>query len=538
MDAVELAKASIPIWVRYGPFLVLPSLSFLIGILLPWFATKFVGRTRTGTRALADEVMLVEETDPKSRDHWTHQASARWGQRTITRQLALLIPLLLMSGAAAPLGTMLVAVPTNVLVAMIGAAGYVGSLLFRWRLMQAIVPGTKFFAGWLREGIGFLFNAPTVPVAVLFYFLYTSSGFGWRWCAVFALNTAVTAVALRGGAMRLARACRLAAKAPADIQHAVSKVAQRANRPPPEVFVVAFPGVNALASPFSDAIAFSERAVETLSVDELAAIAAHEIGHLSEPGWAVALRWTQALIGGSLGALRPLFDLIGLKGTAIAYLVVFALLVSLRRVTHRLETRADEAAVAQSDGAEYARALEHIYRANMVPPVLAGQFLTHPNLYDRLLASGMTPDYLRPAGPKMGRVRIALVASVVSLIAIFPLLNAATTHPPAWLISSEVTRAQVAVAVFGARAWHLGRLGGVLEDAGQLEPAVNLFRAAKALAPDAIYYQARFSVGLAKSGACDQARIALDQMKETPPRDNRDAQNSAWATQQIADYCP
>lgn len=47
-------------------------------------------------------------------------------------------------------------------------------------------------------------------------------------------------------------------------------------------------------------------------------------------------------------------------------------------------------------GVVYARALEKLHEDTLLPAVVAKEHLTHPHLYDRLLAAGVTPDYPRP----------------------------------------------------------------------------------------------------------------------------------------------
>jgi hypothetical protein len=75
-----------------------------------------------------------------------------------------------------------------------------------------------------------------------------------------------------------------------------------------------------------------------------------------------------------------------------------------RDISRKLEVRADEMAKAQEhDPGTYARALARIYQDNMVPAVTAGRG-THPHLYDRLVAAGVTPDFPRPAAAKLGHV--------------------------------------------------------------------------------------------------------------------------------------
>jgi len=59
--------------------------------------------------------------------------------------------------------------------------------------------------------------------------------------------------------------------------------------------------------------------------------------------------------------------------------------------------RADHIANSNElDPGTYARALERIYEDNLLPAVNAKDRATHPHLYDRLLAAGVTPQFPRP----------------------------------------------------------------------------------------------------------------------------------------------
>jgi hypothetical protein len=76
-----------------------------------------------------------------------------------------------------------------------------------------------------------------------------------------------------------------------------------------------------------------------------------------------------------------------------------------------MEIRADKAAIEnQLDTAVYARALAHMYEANQMPAVMPRRSLgPHPDLYDRMLEAGLTPDFPKPSPPKRR-------ASLVSLL--------------------------------------------------------------------------------------------------------------------------
>jgi Zn-dependent protease with chaperone function len=67
------------------------------------------------------------------------------------------------------------------------------------------------------------------------------------------------------------------------------------------------------------------------------------------------------------------------------------------KISRRLEKHADLIAKSnEPDAGIFARALLRIHEDNLVPSVLRGGHASHPHLYDRLLAAGVTPDFPRP----------------------------------------------------------------------------------------------------------------------------------------------
>jgi hypothetical protein len=63
--------------------------------------------------------------------------------------------------------------------------------------------------------------------------------------------------------------------------------------------------------------------------------------------------------------------------------------------------------------------LARLHEDNLVPAVVAQQHSTHPHLYDRLIAAGVTPDFPRPpAAAKMAwhGLLFSILAGVLALI--------------------------------------------------------------------------------------------------------------------------
>jgi hypothetical protein len=74
-----------------------------------------------------------------------------------------------------------------------------------------------------------------------------------------------------------------------------------------------------------------------------------------------------------------------------------------RKLSRKLEIRADCIAKSnEPDSGAYAQALARLHEDNLAPAVMLKERMTHPNLYDRLLAAGVTPDFPRPAPAQPG----------------------------------------------------------------------------------------------------------------------------------------
>ena len=155
----------------------------------------------------------------------------------------------------------------------------------------------------------------------------------------------------------------------------------------------------AYAFPFTGELIFSERLLRVCTDEEVATICAHELAHLGEPGMVLAGRFAGSLMFFPLLFLNPCFHSWGM---GFLLLPLFSLLLARfsKWLSLRMERRADQAGTgSQVDEGVYARALEKLYRENQVPAVNINNSQTHPHLYDRMLAAGITPEYPRPARP-------------------------------------------------------------------------------------------------------------------------------------------
>lgn len=224
-----------------------------------------------------------------------------------------------------------------------------------------------------------------------------------------------------GGWLQLAAECGLATPAEAELHELVNRRAIQAGVEVRAVWILKGQMANAFALPITREVLFTERAVQTHPPEELAAITAHELGHFAESKGVLLLRVAGALWYLPLIFLSPLvhrFGFHGFLGVLVAGVGVVAL---MKRLSHRLEIKADQVACESAeDKINFARALERMHEVNQVPAVFPGR-QTHPHLYDRMLAAGVTPDYPRPAEPA-NLYRVSVVYGGLIGAALFQLL--------------------------------------------------------------------------------------------------------------------
>ena len=194
---------------------------------------------------------------------------------------------------------------------------------------------------------------------------------------------------------------------------------------PRSVDELGLPMANAFAFIAAGSIGATSAALAILTDDELSAVCAHELGHLSEPRW---VRMTRLLVSFVVGALiaapamirATVGSFMGAGAFVGALCVPFGCLCFLWlyiRLNRRMEVRAD-ALGRQFEPAPgvYARALEKLYEINLVPVVISKR-MTHPDLYDRLVGAGAPPEYERPHAPPGWPRRLGLLTVLVGSIA-------------------------------------------------------------------------------------------------------------------------
>ena len=367
--------------------------------------------------------------------HWTERARLSWPGRRLEPLSGILVPFLMLSFVVAvpppsPLavgegpGGLPAGTTTRVLLLV---AGYLGLIQARLGWERRVNPAATLSplgrrAGWIL-----------VPLTLAFWIWLPYAIFG-RWLIHrTALDLAIVGGGLLaivayqlGGWLMVLRWAGLRRPAPERLRAVVARVSERMGIRPRAVEVIVQSQANAMAFPLTGRILVTEATLAVLDDDELSVICAHELAHLGEPRGVLVARLVYGIAYPMVLALPML--LMALADRLFPFetgLAVFSALASLwicglflhTRLYHRMEIRADEMARGvQADPGTYARALEKLYEVNATPVVLGAGRGMYPELYDRMVASGLTPGYARPAAPPRWPFWLGLVVMIVASI--------------------------------------------------------------------------------------------------------------------------
>lgn len=188
---------------------------------------------------------------------------------------------------------------------------------------------------------------------------------------------------------------------------------------PRNIWLADSPIANAIAFPIINSVTFTTRTMESLDDEECLSVMYHEYAHLREP-WAVRLMRILPMLSFYIFIfLCPMHHAFEAFGILLLALLFFGIIQSTNAVMRRMEHRADDHSIAMSDhSAVYARALEKIHEASQIPAIMASKKMIHPNLYDRMLQAGLTPDYeppLPPAGISVAAM-LLIILSIITFI--------------------------------------------------------------------------------------------------------------------------
>jgi len=327
--------------------------------------------------------------------HWTERARLLYPARKTSR-----INLWFITIALTFIG--LVLDPSlNILVTAIPAL--LGALLGGYPMCRELFPETR-FKPWLHLVLSTLLLLLGFWLVIFFGAVAMPPHFGLLAWIIGGTVLFLQVAFLSGLGIRLLRWLRLLKPAPESLQALVQEMSQKMQVFVRATWVLSTHLSNAVALPLARQLIFTAKLLATHPDEEIKAICAHELGHLNESRKVIFVRTLVALSLFPLIFLKPVAALIGLtKGLLLLSLPVLVLLLVSFRLGRRMEKRADQIAVKDRfvEPAVYARALERLYQTNLMPAVLPRRaHRIHPDLYDRMLAAGVAPDFPKPAPAK------------------------------------------------------------------------------------------------------------------------------------------
>ena len=517
IDWIEPARRLLPAWIGWAYWIWLPIYAAAAWA-SAWICRGLVLRGYRRAEGL----------------HWTERARAAFPARAAS-SLPVLVALISGLCVQAQLGAFSRVHPSAFAV-LVGTACYLCALVTWPGLVARLLERPVRYAELARSHLVFwLMLMPMMPLGSATALLLPSEP-GLTGGLMLALGSLLCLGVCWGGAIPIALAMRLAAPAGPRLGEIVGSVARRMGVSVNGVYEIALDGANALAYPLGRAVLFTERALVVLNDDEIAAIAAHELGHVSEPrsvalGRVVPVVYMYFVIAGS--RWLPKAQPVVLLAFGIGLLLMMLALPALAR---RLERRADAAGLAHEEvPGLYAAALERIGRDNLLPAVMPGRAGSHPHLYDRLASSDRPPSYPRPDPPS--RFRGAFVLAMgLSLVAVIP-TGAALARAHA---TDDENGHVYSLAFWGGGAWDLKNLGWLRSEDGDSPGAATFLSAASALLPNDIYAPSEAAIHWSQIEHCSEARLQLEMARSRVAArpSERHQRVVGQAGEDVAEACP
>lgn len=333
---------------------------------------------------------------------WRRASASHWAVRAVPLHLARLAHLQAQWFLPIAVALVLAVFPREHVSALSAAAGAFFGIMLAGRLIDGAAFPEWRFRAWLG------FSASQVAQRML---LWLALGAGivlmpqpvdrraiWIVCGYLGFSALLAA----GGANILWRLLGFVRPANSRLGRIVEGAVAQTGVPVRGAWEIDIPVDYAAALVVSRELVFSRSMLERFSDDALHAICLHELAHLTEPRWVVVIRALVAPVSQvPLLFLGPVFWSEWRSLTFGLFLAMFGVQRLYARLSVRLEKAADRYAVQHApDAVVYARALESMHQHNQVPVVLSkSSASTHPDVYDRMLAAGVTPDYPRPDPP-------------------------------------------------------------------------------------------------------------------------------------------
>jgi hypothetical protein len=266
---------------------------------------------------------------------------------------------------------------------------------------------------------------------------------------------------------------------------------------------------NAVAFPLLGEIAITKPALELLDRDELEAVMRHEVDHLREPRWQARLRAVPMLFMLAMGWWHPILTRFGGWPVLALYVLFLLSAMVLRKVTRRAERHADHRASGGASPA-YARGLEKLHEWNLGRAVNMKRS-THPGLYERMVAAGVTPAWSQPKPAAPSPLLFLILACLGVAFAI------ALVQQP-YRTSADRASALRQLARGGHDAQALLDLGRLEHYERHDEAALVFLRCSSAVDRHSPLANAEAAIVLASLGRCAEARAELDEARRRDVR--------------------
>ncbi|MEZ0296498.1 MAG: M48 family metalloprotease, partial [Candidatus Methylacidiphilales bacterium] len=349
--------------------------------------------------------------------HWTQRARMVWPIRTLSLPLFVLATLMPATNFMATQPESFPYSKGLVIFFVVLSAG-TGALFAIARMRMVI--SQQAHPAWhvLRDFVVYItcfFGLTLVSgTAVLMFSSTLSQGWGLLAAVVTAVLLGMTQFYTAG--IPFLKMLGLVRPAPERIVALTDEAARRSGSISRPVVLIHWGIANALAFPGCQLIGITDRACKALDDQQIIAIMAHELAHLDESAGEKRRRLMMS-IAISVFPVLLLASIIHdfLFGKIAIFAIFFFLLTTAQSFSRRMEEKADTVGrSAETEAGEYALALEQIHRVNLIPAVLSSTPQhTHPELYDRMQACGITPDYPRPAPPERFNFKAAAAAFAI-----------------------------------------------------------------------------------------------------------------------------
>jgi Zn-dependent protease with chaperone function len=508
MQAVDAARQVLPFWVEWGGVLFHVPAAFLVSLAAASLGALLASMPLRGLWG----------------GGWTQKARLAFAVR-ITCSLGLLSYPVIFGVTADVCSGPLSNLPPVGIGTAVAAAALLAALIVRLRWERRFHGEPLTVLAWLRGGATvWLLLFPHIIVGAILVAILPGR-MDLRAALIIAAGLAALTGCAWGGGLLLARWLGLARPASSRLAAIVEAVSQKVGVRPKALYELCWSKANAFAFPLARRLAFTERAVRAMKDDELAAIAAHELGHLGESRLTAAARSAGIYVILPLAAARPVIGSFGFYAFAACVVLVLLVVMSIRRMARKMEERADAVARAhEEESGTYARALERLYEVNLIPAVMPGKRRIHPHLYDRLAAAGARPAYPRPRPPSRDVVLAASLAGALLAAAVSVGLRTGIMAGSLFAQDSEPALLFF-TALDGGSADRMADLACLRWKRGDGDGAYRLYEAAAELDSNMLYMPANQSIRLSMSGNCREAdallalAVRLMRKRGVPPDD-------------------